>query len=521
MIKRIAVFLILFFVISSPITGQVLLRSKGLGIRGGIWNSKAMGTNLSASGDVVSISGFGGSLFFFSRAGDHLFIETNIGGMASVHVGDDVEVSSLTAFLFGLRWDAFPSRSKGSFYPYYGFGLGPYGIIRTKVTETPFDEDVSIGSDFKFGFYGSVGTFLNLSNWFAFTFDLKYHVVDFPKDNRYGGVEFSTGFCFLWGRKRELFRIKEIKVIVRDIYPAYYPFYETYPLALVTVQNTVPHPIEVKVKTFVKDYTERIYESGFVKIPAGETKDIPIHALFGGNLLHVDQRKPAMLDVELEARAQQILTKSVSTSIMIHHRNAWNGDVDKLGFFITPDEDSLMKISRSMINALNGQSFDERHTFLKGKVLYQVMKDLKIQYVSDPNIPFYQDDRVQYAMETINMKTGDCDDLVVLYASLLESAGIQTAFVDVRDPEKSLAHVYLLFDTGVSSEKSDCISTNEKRFVIRESQYGYRSVWIPVETTLIDQNFEDAWKAGALQYLQEGILRNGIAEGWVKIIDVQ
>jgi len=228
-----------------------------------------------------------------------------------------------------------------------------------------------------------------------------------------------------------------------------------------------------------------------------------------------------MLDVELEARAQQILTKSVSTSIMIHHRNAWNGDVDKLGFFITPDEDSLMKISRSMINALNGQSFDERHTFLKGKVLYQVMKDLKIQYVSDPNIPFYQDDRVQYAMETINMKTGDCDDLVVLFASLLESAGIQTAFVDVRDPEKSLAHVYLLFDTGVSSEKSDCISTNEKRFVIRESQYGYRSVWIPVETTLIDQNFEDAWKAGALQYLQEGILRNGIAEGWVKIIDVQ
>ena len=29
------------------------------------------------------------------------------------------------------------------------------------------------------------------------------------------------------------------------------------------------------------------------------------------------------------------------------------------------------------------------------------------------------------------------------------------------------------------------------------------------------------WKAGALQYLQEATVRNGLAEGWVNIIDVK
>ena len=119
------------------------------------------------------------------------------------------------------------------------------------------------------------------------------------------------------------------------------------------------------------------------------------------------------------------------------------------------------------------------------------------------------------------MKTGDCDDLVVLYSSLLESVGIKTAFVDVQDPEKEVAHVYLMFDTGVTPEQSGLISSNEKRFVIREKASGKRTVWIPVEATFLEEGFEAAWKTGALRYLQEGLLRNGLSEDWVRIIDIQ
>ena len=103
---------------------------------------------------------------------------------------------------------------------------------------------------------------------------------------------------------------------------------------------------------------------------------------------------------------------------------------------------------------------------------------------------------------------------------LLESAGIKTAFVDVNDPEKEIGHVYLLFDTGLPPEQSNLISSNEKRLIQRESITGKSTIWLPVETTLIEEGFEEAWSKGAMQYLQNANLRNGLLEGWVKIINV-
>jgi hypothetical protein len=155
------------------------------------------------------------------------------------------------------------------------------------------------------------------------------------------------------------------------------------------------------------------------------------------------------------------------------------------------------------------------------KAFFDALTKMDIQYHRDPNIPFYRDDRVQYASETLKLRHGDCDDLVVLYASLLESAGINTAFVEVRDPEKEIAHLYLLFDSGVPSNQGDLISSNEKRYVIRENARGSGVIWIPVETTLVASSFDEAWETGALQYLQDGVMRHGLAEDWVRVIDVE
>ncbi|MCK5076182.1 MAG: hypothetical protein KAR38_07385, partial [Calditrichia bacterium] len=132
-----------------------------------------------------------------------------------------------------------------------------------------------------------------------------------------------------------------------------------------------------------------------------------------------------------------------------------------------------------------------------------------------------QDDRVQFADETQKLGTGDCDDLVVLYASLLESLGINTAFIEVQDPEKKIAHLYLMFNTDLSPDEAFKISSNEKKYIIRTGDKNQRSVWIPVETTLIEEGFEKAWEMGATSYLQETVLKAGLAEGWVKVLDVE
>lgn len=228
-----------------------------------------------------------------------------------------------------------------------------------------------------------------------------------------------------------------------------------------------------------------------------------------------------MVDIEVIARAGNIeKKKSLNARVMVHSRNAWNGEIDKLSLFVTPDDERIIELSREMVKSAGLDGDDGREKFGAAQAIFNQLRRKGIAYVSDPNIPFYKDDRVQFADQTLDIGTGDCDDLVVLYASLLESIGIQTAFVDVRDPQKELAHVYLLFNSGVPVERSDLISSNDKRFVIRQSRSGQRRLWIPVELTLVEDGFDAAWQSGALQYIQEGILRNGLAEGWVKIIDV-
>ena len=179
-----------------------------------------------------------------------------------------------------------------------------------------------------------------------------------------------------------------------------------------------------------------------------------------------------------------------------------------------------MQLSRDLIKNLKLSQSDLTTKFKSAQHIFNTLGQMNIKYQSDPNIPFYQDDYVQYADETISRKTGDCDDLVVLYNSLLESLGIKTAFIQVQDPDEELAHLYMMFDTGLLPEQGYLISSNEKRFIIHEHTSNKKNLWIPVETTLIEEGFEEAWVSAAEAYLKDGVVRNGFLEGWIKIINI-
>ena len=195
--------------------------------------------------------------------------------------------------------------------------------------------------------------------------------------------------------------------------------------------------------------------------------------------------------------------------------------MDKLGYFLTPEDQDILAFGRDLIKEYSDSLSAGLEKYQIARQMFEKLGERDIVYQSDPNIPFYRDDRVQFAAKTLKLGTGDCDDLAVLYASLLESQGIDIAFVDVQDPEKALAHVYIMFDTGLSPDQAGLITSNEKRYVIRDNGRTEPTVWIPVETTMIQNGFDEAWNAGAMQYLQEGVLRNGLAEGWVHIVDPQ
>jgi hypothetical protein len=523
MIRKLSICLIIFlFTLTNYSQAQGITRASGLGFRVSAWSKKINDFKfVEVNGDEVLATG-GGWIYYFSRFNPNWFWEINIGGIGDVHVksemNEEVDVNSITPILFGMRYDWLTTRVPGKLQPYITFGGGPYWLSSVRA----IDNDEVTKTNMEIGVYTGTGMNFVLSSRFALNLDLKYHFIGFSPTHEASGFDFGIGFSLMWGKKKEIFRIRDTRLIVKDIYPAYYQFYNTYPLALVSVENTAGYPIEVNVKCKVTPYSTRTKDSGFIKINKNETQDIQATAVFDPDITKVSTRKPAVLDIEVEGRAGTTHTKEISRQLTIHTINSWNGEVDKLEFFITPDDENIIQMSRNIVNSLAKPEIPQTNKFLYAKSVFNELCNIGIQYQSDPNIPYYKDDRVQFANETLNLRRGDCDDLVVLYSSLLESLGINTAFVQVQDPEESLAHLYLLFDTGVTTEYAHYICQNEKRYLVRENiQSEQNSIWIPVETTLVAKGFDEAWNSGALNYLKEVKLRNGLDEGWVQIIDVQ
>jgi len=511
--------LILLFLFPSALSAQGVYRPFGIGFRTGIWKYSDAGDSRYEPGTVSQSSG-GGMLYFFARLVDRWYLEGSIGGTSrNVITIGTVENISMTPVLLGARYDLLSKKLGSIFQPYLALGGGMYTIARNIVLGASVSNEI----DAELGIFFGAGINVIATSWFALNTDIKYHLINrsssFTAD--LSGVQMGFGISFMFGSIPEILRIEDINVIVEDIYPAYYEFYATYPILQVTVRNMVSYPIEVNLHSNIEGYSERRQESGYIQIAPGETEKIPVYAIFGPKLLYAKQREPAIIDLSLEARAGATHTESMSVNIMIHSRNAWNGEVNRLRFFLTSDNEEIMKMSRNITSQFADENTNKALKFNLAKEIFNQLTEHGIRYQSDPNIPYYQDDYVQYAVETLEKKTGDCDDLVVLYCSLLESIGIKTAFIDVKDPEKEIAHLYMMFDSGLTPEQGTLISSNEKKYIIRERSADRKTIWIPVETTLVENNFDQAWNSGATTYIQEGVFRAGIAEGWMRIVDVK
>jgi hypothetical protein len=208
------------------------------------------------------------------------------------------------------------------------------------------------------------------------------------------------------------------------------------------------------------------------------------------------------------------------THVLIHGKNDWDGGVESLRYFVTPDEPDIIRYSRDVL-LRNRDSSEagppELASFRNARVLFTTFSG-RMTYVADPK---QSADYVQYPSETLKLGGGDCDDMTVCFASLLSSIGISTAFVDVVPPaHPEEGHIYLLFDTGVDPRFGASIAENPKRYVVRKGKTGSETIWIPVETTLVTRSFADAWDAGAQRYFDDVIVGLGLIKTWVRIVDV-
>jgi tetratricopeptide (TPR) repeat protein len=293
--------------------------------------------------------------------------------------------------------------------------------------------------------------------------------------------------------------IEEAKI--ERVFASLYRYYENPESAkfnTVFIKNTHDDTVTAFVSLNVKHYATAPTEQK-IKLAPGELKAVHLHAHFSKKLLNItgDSEK-LKADVKVRYRYKDAWAEDRKTvAFRVHGIGTidWE-DPGRAAAFVTQLDPCVRAFAEKVLTSYPQPPkslwiANKSHAVNRAMLLFAALRGLKLSYLPDPNREVGTIDTIHYPRRFLNgeQMAGDCDDLTVLYASLLESCGIETAFLSTRD------HFFLMFNTGLHSNYP--VPYDENLFVAWNN-----TLWMPIETTVAvqDGTFGEAWEEGAANY---------------------
>ncbi|OHD79205.1 MAG: hypothetical protein A3J97_15885 [Spirochaetes bacterium RIFOXYC1_FULL_54_7] len=445
------------------------------------------------SAEVFS-PGFGGSLAATLDAEAPTYLRTSIGYMFLQTLGNEgmnfvtgkagggfrLDLGSLLTFRLG---------------PAAGGFLGSYDnlIGYNPSVEAEGGLQLNLTNGFKLGLGGGYG----------------YHVgnittAPFTEKAFLEGFNFSIAASFEPGGGPTQLRNPRLEIgnpQLEPIFPVFYQYYNDLALGTVTITNKERMAItNVSVSFFVNQYMEAPKQSIHIdRLAPGASVEIPILGLFKDSMLEITESTTVVSQIIVEyEEGGTSLSRTRNDSVRILNRNNLSWDDDrKAAAFVTARDPTVQRFARNVL-AANQQSLHSSFNgpFQQAMAMYQALFGYGLKYVIDPDSSFLQLSRndsaidyVQFPVQTLENRSGDCDDLSVLFAVLMEAIGIQTAFLTTP------GHIFVAVNLGMDRAESARVFTSPSELLEHEG-----SMWLPIEITLVQsENFIEAWRTGARQ----------------------
>lgn len=298
------------------------------------------------------------------------------------------------------------------------------------------------------------------------------------------------------------FDIEIVDIKFETVFSVLYQYYNSMrdpakdPLGQITLKNNFDKEIKVKINTFVKEYMDFPADTRGVVKPS-ETATLPLGLEFNENILTAPTGfKKANITLQYYLNGEN-KENEINSNIMIYDKNTitWD-DPGKIGSFVTASEKTVTNFVRNVIQRYKDESKNSiiYGNLIRAMEIFDALGAYGIRYISDPTNPYgglyakkEAQDTLRFPNQTLKLKSGDCDDCVIMYCSMLENIGINTAAVDTGD------HLFMMFDVGLNKKDLAQITDDKSSVFIDEDD----KVWIPVETTLFGQTFTKAWESGA------------------------
>ena len=286
------------------------------------------------------------------------------------------------------------------------------------------------------------------------------------------------------------------------VFAAMRSYYAQQPITSFEIENVEKFEVEdVVVEFFQEGFMDSPTTlAHFERLAKGERQGIDLKATFSEAVFSTQGVTPlnGELIVSYTARGRSAEQRR-SLSYELYDRNAltWSDD-RKVAAFITPADGSVRNYASFILLSHR----EVKNPYISDKLqfamqAYNALAELGILYQIDPTSPFtmvqenaVSVDSISFPRETLVRLTGDCDDLTVLYNTILESSGIATAFVTVP------GHIYSAVNTGIPSRSFASVHPDRNMLVEIDGE-----IWVLVEITLIGKgSFEEAWSTGIGQY---------------------
>ena len=320
-------------------------------------------------------------------------------------------------------------------------------------------------------------------------------------DGFYYGLSF--GAAFRLGQDpdaagTEIRSLRFTDVEVPDLFVAMQSYYVDNPAGRVVIENTESQAItDVEVAFMQNGFMDSPTPSAsFSEIAPGEEREIDIYASFNSRVFETEGITPLTGEVIVQYRHRgRPAEQRASVTYDLHDKTAltWTDD-RKMGAFITPSDSALQNYGSFIVRSTREGELQQLSTpFQRAAEVYTALDALGIVYQIDPASPFTQVqentvlvDSVSLPRNTLTRLTGDCDDLTALYASILESMGVETGFMTTP------GHIYVAVNTEVPASQYRIIHPDRDMTLIIDDE-----VWVPVEITLLgSSDFMDAWRTG-------------------------
>lgn len=303
----------------------------------------------------------------------------------------------------------------------------------------------------------------------------------------------------------------DIEVLkLSDVFSNSYKMYEADGIGRIKLTNYTDKPMErLRVSFQLKNFMDFSTETKIALLEPGQSEEVVLKAVFNNSILTLTEDTPVQVLIEasyFEKGKRVSYTRNETINIYDKHRLSWD-QRERFAAFVTPKDPPVLNLARTVVSEFR-ETKDEVQL---AAAFFDALGVFGLTYIQDPTNPYQVSsgkanavDYIQFPRETLERKSGDCDDLVAVYSAGLESMGIATRVLEVP------GHMFMMFSTGIPADPDGF--TNDNLYVIYQD-----TLWVPVETTLVGNSFIKAWENGSSTYYKfkdKGLTILDVHDAW-------